>query len=358
MSKVRCAVIGAGWWGTTAHVPAMKEHPDAELVAVHHHDPTSAKKIAKDFEVPLGTSSVEELLAVKDLHAVSIASTPHMHYAHAKAALQRGAHVLIEKPMTLRVAEAEELAALAKQKDRQILMSCPWHFTPHGIEARRLVQSGKLGQIKMISILMTNFTLGLYQGLPWEKVFGRNPTLQNSANPYLKPGQTSYSDPAVAGGGQIYCQVSHAAAYVGFLTGRQPAEAFARFDNSGTVVDIYDALNFKLDDGTLVNLASNGATPLSKRNYEVRIYGTEGMILLELWNGTMEFHDMDCNVKRFPDIPEADVYPMFGPIKNLIDVAAGKSENGSPGSVGIFSMKIIEASCESARSGKNVLIKN
>ena len=54
MKRVRCAVIGAGWWGTTAHVPALKKHPDADLVAVQHHDPATAAKIAKDFAVRHG----------------------------------------------------------------------------------------------------------------------------------------------------------------------------------------------------------------------------------------------------------------------------------------------------------------
>ena len=39
MKQVRCAIIGAGSWGTTAHVPALIEHPQAELVAIQHHEP-------------------------------------------------------------------------------------------------------------------------------------------------------------------------------------------------------------------------------------------------------------------------------------------------------------------------------
>jgi predicted dehydrogenase len=142
------------------------------------------------------------------------------------------------------------------------------------------------------------------------------------------------------------------------LTGRQPAEVFARFDNADTTVDIYDALNIKLDDGTLVSIASHGATMLSRRHYEVRVYGTEGMLLMELWKGTMEFHDRQCNVHTYPDIPEADVYPMYAPASNLVDVALGRAPNGSPATLGLFAMKITEAACQSARAGVNVKIAN
>ena len=357
VDKVRCAIIGAGWWGTTAHIPALLEHPGAELVAVQRRDAARAAKIAADFGIPHSCTTVEEVLTIEGLNAVVISSTPNVHYAQAKAALERGLHVLIEKPMTITAAEAAALVELAHRKNLQFLISCPWHFTAHSLEAQRLIREGALGPLKMISVLMTNFTLGLYQGLPWDQVFGHNETLQNSAQPYETPGLVSYSDAGVAGGGQIYCQVSHAAAYLGYLTGRNPAEVFARFDNGDTAVDIYDTLNIKLDDGTLVSVASTGATMLSERNYEVRIYGTKGMIFLELWKGKMEFHDIECNVRKYPDIPEDDIYPMFEPAKNLVDCILGQAKNLSPADHGLFSMRVIEAACQSVATNNNVVIE-
>ena len=95
-----------------------------------------------------------------------ISSTANMHHPHAKAALERGLHVLIEKPMTITVAQANELVELAQARDRHFLISGPWHYTDHAAEARRLVRSGALGTVKMISVLMTNFTVGFYRGDP------------------------------------------------------------------------------------------------------------------------------------------------------------------------------------------------
>jgi predicted dehydrogenase len=263
---------------------------------------------------------------------------------------------LLEKPMTLTAAEAEELQKLAERKKLELLISCPWHYTPHSVEARRLIRSGALGKIKMISVLMTNFTLGLYQGKPWNQIFGDNATGQNAAAPYMTPGLHSYSDPSIAGGGQIYCQVSHVAAHLNFLTGGRLSEVFARFDNGGTQVDVYDALSLKLDDGTLVSVASNGATMPSERNYEVRIYGEEGMLLLELWKGTMAWHNRRGEVKSYPDLGENEIYPMFAPAENFVDVMAGKAANGSPGSTGVFAMQVIEASIASAKERRNIVL--
>lgn len=354
MKSVKCAVVGSGWWAATAHLPALKSHPQAKLMAVQSRDLKKAREIAGHFGAPHACSTVEETLAIQGLDAVIISSTPNAHYVQAKQALERGLHVLIEKPMTIKATEAEELVGLAQKKGLHFLISCPWHYTAHAIEARRLIQSGAPGRVKMISVLMTNFTLGLYEGLPWEQVFARNPKLQESEKPFITPGRNSYSDPSVAGGGQIYCQVSHVAAHIGFLTNRQPAEVFARFDNAGTAVDIYDTVSIKLDDGTLVSIATTGATMLSERNYEVRIYGTQGMLFLELWKGKMEFHNQNCDIERYPDLPASGIYPMFAPAENLVDVIIGRASNGSPASLGWFAMKIIEAAVESAQTNSNI----
>ena len=356
MKKVRCAIIGAGWWGCEAHLPALREHPDAEIVAVQTREDGNSQQIADDFGAEHACTTVDEVVSLEGLDGVIVSSTPNMHYAHAKAALERGLHVLIEKPMTIQRAEAEELAALAASKGCHFLVSAPWHYTPHGIEARRLIADGALGSLKMISILMTNFSDGFYHAKSWSDIFGDSPTLQNPVNPYREPGRDSYSDPAVAGGGQIYCQISHAAAYLGFLTGVDPVEVFARFDNAGANVDVYDVLNLKLADGTLVSMASTGAPMHTDRQYEVRVYGTEGMILLELWKGTMSVHLLNGEVTTLPDIGEEEIYPMFEPTRNFVDVMSGKAANGSPAELGVYAMRIIDGACRSAAGEGNVQI--
>ena len=357
MKQVRCAIVGAGWWGTTAHVPALVAHPKAKLVAVQHQDPRKARQIARDFDVPHACTTLDEVLAIDGLDAAIVSSVPCAHYEQARSLLARGLHVLVEKPMTITASEAQRLVRLAERQRVNFMISAPWHHTPHSIEAQRLVRSGALGELKMISILMTNFTVGLYRGLPWERLFSSRPNLQNAAQPYLKPGRTAYCDASVSGGGQSYCQLPHCAGYVAYLTGRRPVEVFARFDNDGADVDIYDAINFKLDDGTLVSLATHGATMFSERHYETRIYGTRGMILQELWKGTMEYHDKDCNITKYPPLPEADIYPFLEPANNLVDAVLGSAPNRSPASYGALAMEVIDAAVRSARSGKNIRLR-
>lgn len=350
MNKVRIGVIGAGWWATFAHIPAIKLHPNAELVAVQSRERAKAEKIARDFGAKYPCTGIQEILAIKELDAVIVASTPNVHFTQAKAALERGLHVLLEKPMTFTAGEARELVELAAQKKLQLVMSCPWHFTRHGIEARRLIHSGVLGEIKMISVLMTNPIDKLLRGINTTPTHGMEKV-------YVEPRPGSYNDPAIAGGGQIYCQVSHAAAYLTFLTGLRPAEVFARFDRDGSPNDIYNALTVTLENGALVNIASTGATPLCERNYEVRVFGSQAILQLELWRGTMTLIDFADKRTEFKPLAENEIYPSLSPALNFIDAILGKTANGSPGDLGLASMEIIEAACESAQTGRNEKIR-
>ncbi len=344
-------VIGAGWWATFAHLPAVKSHPHAELLAVQSREQTAVEKIARDFGVPHAGTSVDDLLSLPELDAVIIASTPNVHFAQAKAALARGLHVLIEKPMTFTAAEARELVELAAQKKLQLLISCPWHFTRHGMEARRLIQAGALGEIKMISVLMTNPIDQLLRGINTSPTHGLDKV-------YVEPQPGAYNDPTIAGGGQIYCQVSHAAAYLTFLTGLRPAEVFARFDCDGSPNDLYNALTVTLENGALVSLASTAVTPLTEKHYEVRVFGRKAVLQLELWRGTMTLTDFANQRTEFLALEEDEIYPAQSPAKNFIEAILGNIPNGSPGELGLASMEIIEAACVSARSHRPEKIRN
>jgi predicted dehydrogenase len=347
--KVRCGVIGAGWWGTYAHIPALLEHPNAELLAIQGLELDEARKVAKDFGIPRAYTSPEKLLSEEQLDAIVVASPPNLHHEHAREALRKGLHVLVEKPMTLTAAQARELESLAGQTGRQLLISCPWHYTQHGQEARRLIQGGRLGEIRMISVLMTNPVDHLIRGTGTQPTHGK---------PYIEPRPGTYSDPQIAGGGQIYTQVSHAAAYLTFLTGAAPAEVFARFHNDGSRMDIYDALNIQLENGCLVSLASTGATAIDRRDFEVRVYGTFGILFLELWRGSMSLVPLDGGpAEDFPPLAPDEVYPERAPAKNLVDSVIDPGANLSPGSLGLAAMEVIEAACVSARTGNNAVIR-
>ena len=356
LRKVNVALVGAGWWGTNAHIPALKSHPQAECVAVQSRSLEKARKIADDFGIRLACTSMDEVLAIQDLDAVIISTTPNMHYEQTKAALLAGKHVVLEKPMTITVAQAQELVDIASARSLHFIISCPWHYNANAIETRRLIETGALGQLKMVNILFTNNVAGLYAGERLDKAFRIDAEKHPERVPYRMPGLSSYSDPAVSGGGHIYTQISHVAAMLGFITQSDPAEVFARFDNNGAAVDVFNTIDVKLANGALVSIASHGLPMPGDSRWEIRAAGTRGAAEVDLIRGQLEFHDIDGQATHYPEPPPAQRAPATQPAKNLVDVILGLAPNGSPATRGLYAMKIIEASVKSVQTGANVIV--
>jgi len=110
MTKLKCAVIGTGYLGKF-HAEKYAALDDCELVAVVDVDEQAAKNVAEKHGA-LALTDYQSLLGKVD--AVSIVVPTTLHHAISKDFLAAGAHVLVEKPITVTVAEADELIALAK----------------------------------------------------------------------------------------------------------------------------------------------------------------------------------------------------------------------------------------------------
>ncbi|HCN09811.1 MAG TPA: oxidoreductase [Lentisphaeria bacterium] len=111
MGLVRVGVIGVGVLGQH-HARLYRECPDSELVGIHDSNPVSAQTAAAEFETT-AFATIDELVDAVD--AVSIAVPTTLHHAIATDLLQRGCHVLVEKPLAATVEEGRELVALAQR---------------------------------------------------------------------------------------------------------------------------------------------------------------------------------------------------------------------------------------------------
>jgi len=116
MSKLKTAVIGVGYLGKF-HADKYSDLPNSELIAVVDADEGTAKAIGEKLGVE-GLTDYSSLLGKVD--AVSIAAPTTLHYQIAKDFLESGSHVLIEKPITVTLDEADELIALAKKHNKLI----------------------------------------------------------------------------------------------------------------------------------------------------------------------------------------------------------------------------------------------
>src|SRR3990172_4139572 len=96
--KVRIAVLGAALFAETGHIPGLRTHPQAEVVALYSRDLKRAQEMAGRCSVPKGTDDLDALLARADIDAVTIVSSNDRHKPYTLAALAAGKHILCEKP--------------------------------------------------------------------------------------------------------------------------------------------------------------------------------------------------------------------------------------------------------------------
>jgi predicted dehydrogenase len=150
VSRARIGIIGAGFWAAYFYLPFLRDHPDAECVGVVRPDADALAALKQGFDLPLATSEVDELLAA-GCDGVIVASANHVHRRHAEAALEAGAHVLIEKPMTVSLRDAEELAALARERGLVLTVAHGWNYRPLATWAAEVIAAGRLGRLSWVN---------------------------------------------------------------------------------------------------------------------------------------------------------------------------------------------------------------
>src|SRR5437763_8000708 len=159
MEELRFGVIGWGYWGPKiARNLDGIAHGAVTMVADMDEYRLASLKISQPW---MKTTARAEEVFRSEVDGVVIATPVRTHYRLAKEALLSGKHVLVEKPLTANIAEAEELVALAYEQGRILMVGHTFEYNPAVNELRKLVQSGELGKIYCIEAERVN--LGLFR---------------------------------------------------------------------------------------------------------------------------------------------------------------------------------------------------
>jgi len=142
-AKLKTAVIGYGLSARTFHLPFIKLQPELELVAISSSQPT----LAIDYPSLAHYSDAMTLISESDAELVVITAPNPSHFPLARAALEQGKHVLLEKPLVLSREEGLQLAAIAKQSGRKLAVYHNRRFDGDFLTLHQLINSGELGQI-------------------------------------------------------------------------------------------------------------------------------------------------------------------------------------------------------------------
>ena len=157
---IRVGIIGYGYWGPQI---ARNFHAaeDCKVTVICDKNPAAQQRIKRAYPDVHTTCDINEVLCSPQIDAVAVITPVWTHFELAKAALENGKHVFVEKPFTSTAAQAEELIELAARKHLTLMVDHTFLFTGAVKKIRQLVDDGTLGKLYYYD--STRVNLGLFQ---------------------------------------------------------------------------------------------------------------------------------------------------------------------------------------------------
>lgn len=173
-------VVGAGWVGEHRHIPSMRRTGSAEVIGIVDRHLDRAERIARKYALPHFADTLDTPW-LEQAQAATVAVSPDQHHGVARDLIDRGKHVLLEKPMCVTVADAEALAQHARDKRRTLAIVHNFQFARSVVRAQQKIASGEWGRVTGLAAMqMSNPGRRLpvwYDDLPGGLFFDESPHL-------------------------------------------------------------------------------------------------------------------------------------------------------------------------------------
>ena len=318
-------MIGCGGI-SNRHAQHLRAVPEDRIAALTDVDPDHLKAFQErnpETEHCPVFLDHQEMLDKVELDAVEIHSPHTAHFQQIMDSLDRGLHVLVEKPMVCKVDHARQVLDKAEEVGTVVLVSYQRHYQPEFRYVRENIASGRLGEVQFVSAFQCqNWCKG--QRGKWRQ------------------------DPALSGGGQLNDSGSHLLDVILWATGLRVSEVAGYIDNLDTLVDINSALSVKFDNGAQGNISIVGNAQTFWE--DLTFCGPEGSIFLR--NGKL-LHQPEKGERFEPtDLPGGPA----NPDANFIYAILGREEVHSSAAGALCVIELTEAVWKSAETGRPVRV--
>jgi len=261
MEKTKVALLGAGFIGDI-HLESYRRFvPEAEVTAVFSGTERRAEEFARQHKIPRWFTSIDELLKHADCEVVDIGIPNFLHASVAEAAARAGKHVIVEKPLCMRLEEADSMAETCRQANKKLMYAEQLCFAPKYERVRHLIQEGAIGK----------------------------PYLIKQSEKHSGPHSDWFYDVDRSGGGVLMDMGCHALGWFRWMLGRPAAKSvYATMD---TV--LHKGRTRGEDQSIMIVEFENGVTGLAEDSWarhggmddRVEVYGTEGVSYADLFMG-------------------------------------------------------------------------
>jgi predicted dehydrogenase len=311
MSELNVAVVGCGGMGDV-HLARWSEVSGARIAAVCDLDTAAATRAAAQFGAEAHTDW-RALVQSAGLDIIDICTPPNLHRDIAIAALDRGLHVLCEKPLARTSAEAREMVGKAEENGRMLMTAFCHRFHPPVLFAKDLIENDDLGRIVMFR---SRFS-GSFPGIE---------------------GQW-FSDPEISGGGALLDTGVHSIDLFRYLVG----EVTSASGKSATVnpklhVEDCAVATLQSEGGALGVVETSWSTPGGRNVLE--LYGTAGACIIDYESNQVRYKTADMAVWDTREIAGPDRFQCE--ILHFADAVRGLQPLLSSGHDGLRAIEIVE----------------
>ncbi|NMR35614.1 Gfo/Idh/MocA family oxidoreductase [Chryseobacterium aquaticum] len=347
MQLVKVGLCAFGMSGKVFHAPFLKQHPGFFLSAIVERSKEESKLQYPDAVI---YHSVEEMLQNADVDLVVVNTPVQTHFEYTKMVLEAGKNVIVEKPFTVNVEEAEELVRIAESKNLFISVYQNRRFDRDYLQVQKIISEGKLGAIKEVEIRFDRFRTE-----PSAKEHKENPELNGSGAVH------DLGSHLVDQATQLFGFPEKTFADIFSMKGQNYANDYfeillyykndvrVRLKSSAFTKEDHFAYKIHGDKGSFLQERSDnqenelvaGAIPL---------YGKDWVKPLAESDGILNYSDENSESKRVTTLSEQGNYMNY--YQQIYEHIVFGYALPSLGSEIVQNMKIIEAAIESSKKGK------
>jgi len=289
MDHVGIGIVGLGFVGEKAHLPAFASIPEAKVAAVADVDPERVRRACERFDIPSAYLNHRDLVKDPIVDAVVVAVPTYLHAQVSLDAIKAGKHVLCEMPLSPTIEEARRIVEEARRAKIILMPSLNFRFTPNYVKARQLIDAGVIGEPR--AAYYREFIAAEVLAQQW-------------------PAGSWAWDPAKTGGGPSFTLSVWSIDLIRWLLKSEVTEAYSC--SNDVTLNQYGTRGYNLfavlqySNGAVANLQYSGSVRPSMGESRLEILGTNMSSLTAAENKTLTLHGDEPDRKEW-------IFRMKGP---------------------------------------------